>query len=135
MQGSSGNGKPGTLRERFAHNQAERERAIAALEGSEWDDEITENHIEVLPGATLIVDQSGKHAAVRASQPDPDDVVTKTDHAVPVRGSSWPERFSGALQPLLHGLTPLQRAAILLALIGVLALAVWRGGAGFKLWP
>jgi hypothetical protein len=71
MPSSSGNGKAGTLRERLAHNQAEMERAIRELEGTDWE-EVTENHITV-----NLVDQTGKHQALVAEKP------TRPDNRMP----------------------------------------------------
>lgn len=117
-------------------SHTDRVRELAAELYTLEDDDITETELHIHPprGAKLEVetDATGKHRAIMTS--DPDDVPTKTDHAVPVHRSGWPERISGALAPLLGGLTPTGRLFVLLALIAVLGLAVWRGGAGVGLW-
>jgi len=116
---TAANGKP--------PGHTDRVRQLAAeLDGQ--DDEITETQIIVQPGAIVNVDQTGRHRAMS-------DEITKTDHGSPPKRSGWPERVSGALQPLLGGLTPWGKALVLLALIGVLALAVWRGAVGAGLLP
>jgi len=102
----------------MADDDSRLRQLAAELDG--LDDEVTETQIIVQPGATVHVDQTGRHRAMS-------DEITKTDHGSPPRKSGWPERVSGALQPLLGGLTPWGRALILLALIAVLGLAVWRG--------
>ena len=84
---SSGNGKTGTLREKFAHNQAAREKAVERLEGIDWEDEeITAEHIleAVKVGAAAA---SGKHAAMSKDQADE---ITLTDHGTPPKKESDP---------------------------------------------
>ena len=83
---SSGNGKAGTRREAFAHNEAERkralakqERALAELEGSEWADEVAENHFHLPKGTTLEADRTGRLRAVS----NPDDEITLTENPAP----------------------------------------------------
>ena len=46
--------------------------AIGELEGTEWTDEepSTQTHIHVAPGATVQVDQTGKHRAIQPTVPD-----------------------------------------------------------------
>lgn len=93
---SSGNGKAGTTREKFAHNQAAREKALERLEGIEWEDEeITAEHIleAVKVGAAAA---SGKHQAMSKDQADE---ITLTDHGAPPKQQSDPPRsgVSGAI--------------------------------------
>ena len=90
---SSGNGKAGTRREAFAHNEAARERALskqeqalAELEGSEWTDEPTENHYHLPKGTTLEADRTGRLRAVS----NPDDEITLTDNGQPRKAESEP---------------------------------------------
>jgi hypothetical protein len=83
MDDSAANGKAGTLRERIAHNQADRERAIAKLEGSDWEveaDEITAEHlIEAMQaGAAAVAEATGKHAALKPSDPPPSKLSWQT---------------------------------------------------------
>jgi hypothetical protein len=113
----------------------ELDEVIRELEGSAWDEisEVTENHIHIHPpkGSVVETDATGRMRAI--SVPDGDDSTpTKPDHPAPKSG--WPERVSRALVPLLGGLPPWGRVVVLLALIAVLALSVWRGGAGAGLW-
>lgn len=107
----------------------DRVRELAAYIADE-PDEITETHIHVHPprGSVVEADATGRLRAVSA----PDDEPTAPDHSAPRSG--WPERVSRALVPLLGGLPPWGRVVVLLALIAVLALSVWRGGAGVGLW-
>jgi hypothetical protein len=67
MAGSIGNGKAGTLREQFAHNQAERERAIAKIEGADWTEEDERTHPQVMFDAIKLgadlANETGKHRA------------------------------------------------------------------------
>jgi hypothetical protein len=82
MDDSAANGKAGTLRERIAHNQADRERAIAKLEGSDWEveaDEIRAEHlIEAMQaGAAAVTEATGRHKPVKASDPPPSSVTPK----------------------------------------------------------
>ena len=119
---SSGNGKAGTRREAFAHNEAARERALteqekalADLEGSEWADEITETQIIVQPGATVHVDQTGRHQAM---------AVTKPDNPRPTQ-ESIPERVLDAAGDLTERVKTWKQVMILLGLIGLAAFAAW----------
>jgi hypothetical protein len=120
MPSSSGNGKAGSLRERFAHNQAERERAIARLEGSDWE-EVTENHIHIeLPkGSELEADRTGRLRAVSY----PDHEATKPDHPKPE--SRWPERAGGVATRLIAAVDRPERLMALALLVALAAFAAW----------
>jgi hypothetical protein len=103
MDDSAANGKAGTLRERIAHNQADRERAIEKLEGSDWEveaDEITAEHlIEAMQaGAAAVAEATGKHQTVKPSDPPPKSGVTAIIVAVTggvARINSWPAALVG----------------------------------------
>jgi hypothetical protein len=59
--------------------------AIQTLEGTDWEDEqeiTTETQITVEEGGTLIVDQTGRHKPVKASDPPPSNQPVKV--AAPV---------------------------------------------------
>lgn len=123
MAGSSGNGKAGTLRERFAHNQAERERAIARLEGADWEEEeITAEHIleAVKVGAAAA---TGKHSAMSKDQAEE---ITLTDHGTAPKPDSDPP--PSKLSPLVVVWVIVRKfppwGAVAVALAGILAYVV-----------
>jgi hypothetical protein len=101
MAGNVGNGKTGTLRERMAQNQTEREKAIAKLEGADWTEEepSTQTHVHAAPGSTIVVDQTGKHRALQVTLPDnekPSDPAPQSGMAKVATGflgavRGWPQ--------------------------------------------
>lgn len=110
-------------------SNTDRARQLAAeLRSLNDDDEVTETQI-IVQGGTVHVGETGRHRALKSTSEPP----TAPSNPRPSHG--YPERVSRALAPLLGGLPPWGRVIVLLALIGVLALVVWRGGAGLKLWP
>ena len=134
---SSGNGKAGTRREAFAHNEAARERALtqqeralAALEGSEWDDEVTENHFHLPKGTTLEADRTGRLRAVS----NPDDEITLTENPAPKQPDSTPAKAKFALA-VLDRLPAGWRGPVVIVALGLVGVALWRGGSLAGLWP
>jgi hypothetical protein len=83
-------------------------------------DEITETNIDVQPGATLIVDQSGKHKALKADQTD---VITKTDHGRPPMPSG--EAIEKSANFLVKVVGAVDTWPKLWGLLGLLALAAF----------
>lgn len=130
---ASGNGKAGTRREAFAHNEAahrraltQQEKALAALEGSEWEDEITENHIHLPQGRiTLEADRTGRLRAVS----NPDDEITLTDNGQAPRKteSEPPPKVAKGIGFVLDKLPPGQRWFGLLVLAALVGALLWRG--------
>ena len=128
---SSGNGKAGTRREAFAHNEAARERALtqqeralAALEGSEWEDEATENPYHLPKGTTLEADRTGRLRAVS----NPDDEITLTDNGQPRKAESEPApKLAKGVVAVLRELPPGQRWFGLLVLAVFVGALLWRG--------
>jgi hypothetical protein len=99
---------------------------ISELEGSEWDDEITETNITVEKGATVVI--TGKHQAVSKDQAA---AVTKPDNPPP---DSQPPKAKFALA-VLATLPPHWRGPVVVVALGILGILVWRGGSLVKLWP
>lgn len=97
---------------------------IAELEGSEWaDEEITaEHYIHAEPGSTVIVDQTGKHRAVKGNED-----ITQTDHGVPARAQqdSLPEKAAEAVGDVIGRVDTWQRVAALALLVALAAFAAW----------
>jgi hypothetical protein len=90
VSGSVANGKAGGLRERIARNQSERERAIADLEGSDWEEEeVTENHFHLPPGTTLEADRTGKLRAVSIPDSDPPESDVDPPPKLTLLGLAW----------------------------------------------
>lgn len=124
--GSSANGKAGTLRERITHNQLERERAIAKLEGSEWEDEITETQIIVQPGGVVNVDQTGNHKAV---------TVTRPDNPPPPPPLSAPQVAKGLAFVMREGNTWPKVATLALLVVLLVVVIAWRVRVGLPPHP
>lgn len=122
---SSGNGRAGTHRERVAHNQAERDDALKALEESDWEDEevvtgqkfIADMIRDMPEGTTIEADATGKMRAVRAADaPD----------------SSIPGKWSSAIARVTRDLPPWGKVLILFGVLVVLGLSIWRGVVGVR---
>lgn len=101
-----------------------------AEEFDDADEEVTgQTHVHVAPGGSVVVDQTGKFAAVEPrTRPDAAPAPVSTGPADPrVRGLGW----------LLEKFRPQDRVWVALALIVLLGLALWRGvvGAIAQLWP
>ena len=93
--------------------------AIAELEGSAWEEEepTGQTYVHAAPGSTVVVEQTGKFKAI--------EPVTRLDNPAPP--SSVPPRVKWLTALLNAALGPLPgwgRVLVLLALIGVLGLAV-----------
>ncbi len=115
MAGSSGNGKAGTLRERFAHNQAERERAIDALD-DDPDDITGQDLLDAMKaGAAIATEATGRHQALQAIPPPP-----------PAPSSGAPQVAKGFVYVMREANTWPKVAA--LALLVLLVIAAWRVG-------
>jgi len=104
----------------------ELEEAIAELEGEEWE-EITETQVIAQPGSTVIVDQTGKHQALRA-----DDLPTRPDMIRPPKPDSTAPKARFALAVLDRIQPPWLRVPVVLAVIGAVVFLVERG---VRLWP
>lgn len=116
MAGNSGNGKAGTLRERIARNQAERDRAIAELEGVEWEDEVTETQIHV-HGGTVHVGETGRRRAMPGN-----NEITTPDNPKP---DSTPPKVK-AFERVIGAVDTWPKAAAFAVLVAaIVALAIW----------
>jgi hypothetical protein len=90
---------------------------IAELEGSGWEEEITETQIIVQPGATVHVDQTGRHAALTTN-----NIPTKPDNPAP--DSQSPSKVSPVTVVFVAVRKMPPWGVVLVALAGIAAYVV-----------
>lgn len=105
----TGNGKP--------PGHTDRVRELARYIADQ-PDEITETQIIVQPGASVHVDQTGRHRAMGNEE------ITQTDHGKP-KQDSLPERVADAAGDVLERADTWPRVAALALLVALAAFAAY----------
>ena len=92
--------------------------AISELEGSAWKEEepTGQTHVHAAPGATVVVEQTGKFKALAVTRPD----------ASPGPISQTPERVRAA-KSFLEVFPGWGRVVVAVAVLVVVGLAIWKG--------